>query len=716
MRSAPALDAFPLQQARTRRFTLGVPRDLAIAADGRRVAFLRTRAGDDPFTCLWVLDVDSAEERLVAGPAHVHTNDDASLPAPERARRERARERSAGIVRFSADESVNRAVFDLSGQLFVVDLDGGTPRELPVAGPAVDPRLDPNGRNVAYVSDGALHVAGIDGTSHRTLLAPEASDVTYGLAEFVAAEEMGRTAGYWWAPDGLRILAARVDTSRVNRVYIADAANPGAAPTQVAYPAAGSRNADVQLFIVAADGDGRVPVRWDDDGFEYLTEVDWSKHGLLIVVQSRDQRCTRILSVDPDSGETSTVREDTDDRWLDIVSGVPRRLDDGTLVWTADIDGAKRLLIGGEPVTHADMQVRAVLDTDGDAVVFSASTEPSEVGVWTWSAADGVAPFPSAGAAAGVYTARRAGGTTVLIGRSLDGPEVHVAAYREGHRVADLRSFAERPVVEPHARIVSLGRRRLRSVVLFPTDHERGVRLPVLLDPYGGPHFQRVTAAYNTYLESQWFADAGFAVLISDGRGTPGRGPEWDRAVWHDLATPPLEDQVDALHAAAEQWPDLDLSRVAIRGWSFGGYLSAMAVLRRPDVFHAAVAGAPLIDPRLYDTHYTERYLGDPAHDHESYDGRSLIPDAEHLERPLMLIHGLIDDNVLVANTIRLSAALLAAGRPHRLILIPGATHMADHLEVAKNLLLLQLDFLRRALGLAANGRDASPAFPRVTA
>jgi dipeptidyl-peptidase 4 len=704
LRSAPPLDSFPLQQARTRRFTLGVPRDLAIARDGRRVAFLRTRAGDDPFTCLWVLDVDSAEERLVAGAEHLHTNGDASLPAQERARRERARERSTGIVRFSVDDAMRWATFDLFGRLFVVELDRGEPRELTVGGPAVDPRLDPSGRDVAYVVNGALQVAGVDGAADRTLLAPETGDVTYGLAEFVAAEEMGRTAGYWWSPDGSRVLAARVDTSQVNRVYITDPTNPGAEPTQVAYPAAGSRNADVQLVIVATDGGARVPVRWDNERFEYLTAVDWSKQGLLIVVQSRDQRRMRILSVDPDTGETSTLREDNDDVWLDVVGGVPRRLIDGQLVWTADIEGAKRLLIGGEPVTGTELQVRAVLDVDDDCVVFSASIEPTEVGVWTWSAADGVAPFAPDGVKPGVFAAKRAGGATVLIRRTLDGPDVQVAVYREGRHVADLRTVAERPVVQPQPRIVSLGRRRLRSVVLFPTGHERGVRLPVLLDPYGGPHFQRVSSAYSAYLESQWFADAGFAVLISDGRGTPGRGPAWDRAVWHDLATPPLEDQVDALHAAGEMFPDLDLSRVAIRGWSFGGYLAALAVLRRPDVFHAAVAGAPLTDPRLYDTHYTERYLGDPARDVESYDGRSLIPDAERLERPLMLIHGLIDDNVLVANTIRLSAALLAAGRPHELILIPGATHMADHLEVAKNLLLLQLAFLRRALSLASAG------------
>src|SRR5262249_33031666 len=203
-----------------------------------------------------------------------------------------------------------------------------------------------------------------------------------------------------------------------------------------------------------------------------------------------------------------------------------------------------------------------------------------------------------------------------------------------------------------------------------------------------GPHAQRVAAARSGYLTSQWFADQGFAVVITDGRGTPGRGPAWDRAVAGDLAGPVLEDQIDGLHAAAGRYPELDLNRVGIRGWSFGGYLAALAVLRRPDVFHAAVAGAPVTEWRLYDTHYTERYLGDPTLDPEPYDRCSLIPDAGKLTRPLLLIHGLADDNVVAAHTLRLSSALLAAGRPHSVLPLSGVTHMTPQEVVAENLLL----------------------------
>jgi dipeptidyl-peptidase-4 len=227
------------------------------------------------------------------------------------------------------------------------------------------------------------------------------------------------------------------------------------------------------------------------------------------------------------------------------------------------------------------------------------------------------------------------------------------------------------------------------------------------MDPYGGPHGQRVSAAHNAHLTSQWFADQGFAVVVADGRGTPGRSPEWEKAVGGDF-TLALEDQIDALHDLAGRYP-LDLSRVAIRGWSFGGYLAALAVLRRPDVFAAGIAGAPVTDWRLYDTHYTERYLGDPAAAPAAYAASSLVTDdglsgAAAPARPLMVIHGLADDNVVAAHSLRLSSALLAEGRPHEVLPLSGVTHMTPQEQVAENLLLLQVDFLRRSLGMSPDG------------
>jgi dipeptidyl-peptidase-4 len=257
--------------------------------------------------------------------------------------------------------------------------------------------------------------------------------------------------------------------------------------------------------------------------------------------------------------------------------------------------------------------------------------------------------------------------------------------------------------METNVELIRCGRHRVATAVLMPRGAEAGGLLPVLLDPYGGPHAQRVQQARGLFDTSQWFADQGFAVVVADGRGTPGRGPAFERAVSGDLATCVLEDQIDALHAAAARDERLDLTRVAIRGWSFGGYLAALAVLRAPDVFHAAIAGAPVTDWRLYDTHYTERYLGDPAAEPSNYERSSILADAADLARPLLLIHGVADDNVFVAHTLALSRALLEAGRPHAVMPLSGVTHMTPPENVAENLLLLQLAFVREALDLRSH-------------
>jgi dipeptidyl-peptidase 4 len=690
--SAPA-DTYPRQTARTRRFTLGEPRDVTVSSDGRRVVFLRSRGGSDPVTCLWVLDLPGGEERLVADPHVLLGTDEADLPAGERARRERSREQAGGVVAYATDETARVAAFALGGRLFGAGLLTGQAREIPVEGPVFDPRPDPTARRIAYVCGPALRVAELDGRS-RALAVEDDPDITWGSAEFVAAEEMDRQRGFWWSPDGERIAATRVDNAPVARWWIGDPAQPDHPPVEHRYPAAGTPNADVTLHVLDLHG-GRTQIVWDRAAFPYLAAVSWTAWGFVVLVQSRDQRDLQVLAVQPDSGNTSVVFADHDDDWVDLVAGTPALLPGARLVVCADRDGARRLLVGGEAVTPADLQVRAVLSAQGDTVTFAANPldDPTVVHVWRWRP-DGLEALTDD---AGVHSAATGGDVDVVRSASLgwSGSRVQV---RGGPTLA---SHAEAPLVTPEVQIVRVGERSLAAAVLLPAGHD-GSPLPVLLDPYGGPHAQRVQAARAQFLTSQWFADQGFAVVVVDGRGTPGRGSVWERAVKGDLAGPVLDDQVDALHALAAERPVLDLSRVAIRGWSFGGYLAALAVLRRPDVFHAAVAGAPVTEWRLYDTHYTERYLGDPAQSADAYDGSSLLLDAARLERPLLLVHGLADDNVVAAHTLQLSSALLAAGRAHQVLPLSGVTHMTPQEVVAENLLLLQVRFLHDALARPA--------------
>jgi dipeptidyl-peptidase 4 len=706
-------DTFPRQHARTQRFTLGEPRNISVSSDGRRVIFLRSTSGSDPVTSLWVLDVDTGEERLVADPRELsatttdtgtsspNTDPAGDEPAEERARRERAREAAAGITSYATDAKGSVAAFAIAGRLFGAGLVSGRARPIAVGGPVFDPRPDPLARRVAYVSGARLCVAELDGTE-RVLAGGDLDDsgtVSWGSADFIAAEEMGRFRGFWWSPDGSAIAACRVDTAAVDEWVIADAAHPERPASTIRYPAAGTPNADVSLHLLGLDG-SRVAVEWDREFFPYLAAVDWSDGGLVALVQSRDQQGSMVLRVDTTTGESTVLSHDYDDAWVELVPGTPALLSDGRLVTAADREGTRRLMVDDEPVTSTDLQVRAVLSTDATTVIFQGNPvdDATRLHVYRWADGD----LQPLAAEPGVHTAVVGGGTVVVRSATLD---------RAGTRTGvlggpTLRSYAEPPLVEPRPEIFAAGERSLATAVLFPADHD-GSRLPVLLDPYGGPHALRVTRSHNAFLTSQWFADQGFAVVVTDGRGTPGRGSAWERAVHGDLGSAPLDDQIDALHAAAERWDALDLGRVAIRGWSFGGYLAARAVLERPDVFHAAVAGAPVTEWRLYDTHYTERYLGDPATGEDAYDSSSLLALAPRLRRPLLLIHGLADDNVVAAHTLQLSSALLAAGRPHEVLPLVGVTHMTPQEVVAENLLLHQLDFLWRSLpSNVTDGKD----------
>ncbi|MFG2717629.1 prolyl oligopeptidase family serine peptidase [Streptomyces sp. NPDC048416] len=731
------IEGFPRQFARTRRFSLGVPRDFTVSPDGDRVLFLRSESGVDPRALLWVYE--GGNERILAGrarpgtqpigpgtqpigpgtrPSAPGTRPSApaarpSAPGQTAAEASVPTSRSAGVVSYATDRRVRVVAYVLDGSLWTVRTDGGPPRRIPVDGPVRDPRPSPDGTLIAYVTRGALRVVGTDGTRDRPLAVPETADVTYGLPDHTAEESIGRTRGHWWSPDSDALLVARVDTSGVERWWLSDPANPGRAPRSVPYPAAGTANAVTSLHLVKVTV-GRTPVQltpvqlpcqapamdapagsWGL-GFEYVVSAAWQSVGPVVSLQTRDQKTVWVLRADPATGAVERLARLTDDAWVECPPGAPLHTAAGVVV-LPEVRGDERTIRVGDVLAPAGLQVRAVLGAVGERVLFTASEEPTQTHVWAYEPGQG---FERLTHTPGVHTVAAGGDTLVVDSRTLDGHTVTVL--RGGEAVGGIAVVAERPSVTPRPSHLSLGKRQLRSRLHLPSWYEPGMsKLPVLLSPYAGPGMQVVTMAHAWYtMVCQWFAEHGFAVLATDGRGTPGRGVRWQRAIVGDRLGPVLDDQIDALSAAADRCDALDLARVGIRGWSFSGYLAAGAVLRRPDVFHAAVAGAPPTDRRLYDTYWEERYLGHPHLRPLDYERSSLLPLAENLTRPLMLVHGLADDNVAPAHTLRLSARLLAAGRPHQLLLLPGLGHVVAGEGVADTLLRLELDFLKSSLGL----------------
>ncbi|WP_079103976.1 prolyl oligopeptidase family serine peptidase [Streptomyces aurantiacus] len=697
----------PLQFARTKRFSLGVPRGFTVSPDGDRVLFLRTANGRSTTSLLWLYE--NGGERLLADPLAL--GDSGEVPEAERIRRERARESSAGIVAYATDAAVRLVAFALSGALWVLRTDeGAAPCRIATAGPVVAPCPSPDGTHIAYVSGGALRVVRADGTGDRVLAEPEGPEITYGLPDHVSAESLYRAGSFWWSPDGDALLVVRVDDSPVQQWYVNDPTHPERPPRAIRYPAAGTANAHLSLHVVGLDG-GRVDValpkeaashpggEWTDPAFEYVVHADWSGTGPVAVVQTRDQRSAYLLGVDPATGATSTLHHLKDTAWLEFVPGTPVSTAGTGLVLTTQ-EGTRGLLMTGTGVrTPEGVYVHEVLGTAGDRLYFMASADPTEAHVWSYGTENGFARLTDE---PGVHHAAVGGGTVVLDSLTLDGRTVTVL--RDGVPAGRIQVLAERPVTRPRPRFLTLGERELRTALYLPKSYEPerdAGRLPVIVHSYSGPGMQTVVrAAMWHHCVNQWFADQGFAVLSVDGRGTSGRDRAWETAIHGDQLTPVIEDQADAVRAAAELFPELDTDRVAIRGWSFGGYLAAGAVLHRPDVFHAAVAGAAPTDMRLYDTHWKERFLGHPDVQPDHYERCSLVAHAHKLTRPLMLVHGMADDNVAPAHMLRFSAALLAAGRPHTVLPLAGATHLVTQEGVIDTLLRMDLDFIKKSLDL----------------
>ena len=686
-------DTFPRQYARTQRLSLGEPRNFTVSPDGARVIFARSTSGQDSVNSLWVLDLASGVETQILNPRALNT-DLSQLTAEELRRRERAREGAGGVVTYACDAAVTAAVTVLGGQVVHVDLATGAVTLPDVAPGVFDVRLSPDGTRISYVRGASLCVADIAG--NEQIIASELSEtVTWGSAEFIAAEEMGRMRGYWWSPDSQQIAACRVDVANVPIWYIADPAHPESPAVEHRYPAAGATNATVSLHVFSVSNNKRVDVQLGGD-WEYLNSVAWSSGGFIAQTQTRDQRHVDVHLINSVTGESTIVFTDEDEAWVELVPGVPALLGDSRLVTCADRNGVRRLVVDERSVTPDHLQVRSVIPV-GDTIVFAANdtSTPWIQDIYSFDTKSGA--LSQITNSAGTVTA--SGNANVLVTRTstIDtvGPqfEVHVTG-----RQLSLTCHAETPLVEPNVRIMAVGPRGIPVAILTPRDGHT-TKLPVLFDPYGGPHAQRVVASNGAYLSSQWFADQGFVVVIADNVGTPGKGSKWERDIIGDLAQSVLDDQVEIVRALEDLEPRADITRVGIRGWSFGGYLAALAVLRRSDVFHVAVAGAPVTDWRLYDTHYTERYLGNPSIDDNNYVKTSLMENVDTLESPLLIIHGLADDNVVAAHTLQLSSALLAAGKAHEVLPLSGVTHMTPQEVVAENLLLHQLEFLRRTLG-----------------
>jgi dipeptidyl-peptidase-4 len=701
MTTWPKLDDQLLADAAaTFNWRLGVPTALAITRDGA-VLFRRTPARDFA-SDLYELSANGAPRTLATAADLVGAGGE-QLSDAEKARRERTRTATRGVVDIDVSEDGKTVMVPLGGKLYLIDRPSGKRTVIDPAGAAYDPHLSPDGSQVAFVRDGDVWVASAGAAPRQLTRHPEGFE--YGVADFAAQEELKRTRGFWWSPDGSQLVFQRSDVRKIETLYVADARHNDRPPVLFKYPRAGTPNAIVDLGIieVRAAGEPRW-LSWDHAKYEYLVSVQWSPHApLSALVIDRAQGELAMFTFDPKAGTGKTVLTQHDDAWLNVDVGAPHWLDDGSgFLWMTEAPGQWQLELHSPDgalvrvLTKPEFGLRELRGVDDHGAIVEASADPLRQDVWRVPF-DGGAPTRLSDGD-GVASATRAKHGSVVIDTLLHaGGRKVVAITRAGRR--ELPSAAERPNLVPTTQLetVEIAGRTHHVAITRPHAFDPAQRYPVLLKVYAGPHAVTVEDARDTYVMDQWYADAGFIVVRSDGRGTPNRGRAWERVILKDLITVPLEDQVNALQAVGGRHHELDMTRVGVFGWSFGGYFSTMAVLLRPDVFKAAVAGAPVTDWSLYDTAYTERYMKTPQANPDGYRSTSALTYAAKLSRPLLVIHGITDDNVHFAHTLSLIESLYVAGKRAEVITL-SATHMVPDPKLNLAREQVQVDFFRQHL------------------
>jgi dipeptidyl-peptidase-4 len=586
-----------------------------------------------------------------------------------------------------------RAIYSLSvtlsGQLYVVNRADLKVTSLPGKN-WIDPRFSPDGTAVAAVSAGELHVIELATITSRALTTGAKATLSHATAEFVAQEEMSRREGYWWSPDSQSLVYQETDESAVEVRHIADPLHPEAAPVDFRYPRAGSSNATVRLGIIARTGGATRWVNWDAARFPYLTRVVWREPGdpLCLVVMDRPQQTSLLLRADPVTGETTELIRETDPAWLNLDDHavLPRWLPGSReFLWTTESRGTWQVELRAadgkflRTLTPPDFIYKGLikLDATNGLIYVSGGSDPRETHVWRFPLADGAGTALTT--APGQHSASFAENAATFIHSysSRDGAVGTEVLSAAGVRLATLPSVAEKPPSLPNLELTRTGGTpSFYAALIRPHTFKARKKYPVILSVYAGPHATVVHSSARAYLADQWMADQGYIVVSLDGHGTPYRGRDWERIIRGNLIDVALEDQVTGLRALGRKYPELDLKRVGVTGWSFGGYFSAMATIRRPDVFRCGVAGAPVVTWENYDTFYTERYLGLPQTDAAAYRVSSVLTYAPQLARPLLLIHGLTDDNVYAQHTLQLADALFMAGKPYEFLPMLG-THMA---------------------------------------
>jgi dipeptidyl-peptidase-4 len=667
------------------------PRLPKLSPDGRLATLLRNREEDRDRYDLWAIDTTTGAARMLVDSTRFGSG--AALSEEEMMRRERARiAGTKGIVDYRWAPDGRSLLVPIDGDLFIAGLDGAVRRLTETTATELDSEVSGTGRYVSFVRDQNLFVVPTAGGAERQLTQGGGGAISWGVAEFVANEEMERDVGHWWSPDDRYIAVARVDESNVRLVTRTAIGAEGTRVFEQRYPAAGTPNAVVDLFVVRPDGGGQVEVDLGPDDDIYLARVDWSADGRTLYVQrqSRDQKKLDLLAVDPATGRSRLLFSETARTWVNLNNNL-RGLADGSLIWSSERSGFSHLyrwrdgqLTQLTRGNWAVAEVKGVDERNGRIYFTGFADTPLEQHLYWVDMNRPAAPqrVTEAGWWNSVEMDKAASRTLVFRSNPSQPGQVYLAG-TDGRRIAwisENRIDANHPyapylasLTAPRYGIVRAEDGTELHYEMLTPRLEPGRRYPVFVEVYGGPGVQRVTRAW-TRDQHQYLVDRGWIVFRLDNRGATNRGKAFEDHLYRSMGGVEVRDQLAGLEWLKRQ-PFVDPERVAVFGWSYGGYMVARLLTAAPGAYAAGIAVAPVTRWELYDTHYTERYLGNPAIDPAPYQASNVVPGAERISDPLLLIHGMADDNVVFENSTVLMGALQNAGRPFELMVYPGATH-----------------------------------------
>ena len=672
-----------------------------VAPDGSMVTYLQGRPDNKNRLDLWKYDIATGKRSMLVNADDILPGDEV-LSDAEKARRERQRIASlSGIIDYQYAPDGQQLLFPLGGKLYIYDLRTGKSTRLTgdADGFATDAKISPNGRTVAYIRDRNLWVVDVATGKSRALTHDTAPQFANGVAEFVADEEMARHTGYWWSPDGNRIAFTRIDESQVPIQKRYEVYPDRTEVVEQRYPAAGDRNVRIQLGVLNVTDEQPKPqwIALGDEQDIYLPRVDWrDDRTLTYQLQSRDQHRLDLRTVNLADGAQRTLLTEQSNTWVPLTD-TPKFLKNGDFVWSSERDGFEHLyLVSAEgkiirQLTQGPWPVDAInaVDESAGMVYFTAGKDsPTEAQIYAVPLAGGAIRRLSR--EPGNHAASFAKSGKVFVdswSNDLTPPQttLHRADGSLLERLVENdTNKAEHPFYSLREAKINRefgtlkaadGKTDLQYWILKPKDFDPTRKYPMIVNVYGGPASQTVKNAWAPDL-NQYFAQQGYVVFSVDNRGTPRRGRDFGGALYGKQGTVEVQDQVRGVKAMLAKYPQIDASRVGVYGWSNGGYMTLMMLAQAPDVYRCGVAGAPVTDWALYDTHYTERYMNLPAANRDGYSNARVLAHVEGI-RPnsLLLIHGMADDNVLFTNSTALMSALQQRAIPFELMTYPGAKH-----------------------------------------